>query len=66
MYVDSPLEVCPRHGCYVLLDQQLRKCAAEHKCKGPLDACPLKAHFTGKDFGPVANPGDGHTGTSEG
>ena len=66
MYVDSPLEVCPRHGCFVLLDQALRECAAEHKCTGPLEDCPLKAYFSGADFGPVDNPGTGHTGKREG
>ena len=58
MYVDSPLELCRRHGCYVLLDQTLRECAAEHHCLSPETECPLKAHFSGIEFEPAAAPAD--------
>lgn len=60
MYLDSPFELCRRHGCYVLLDQTVGQCAAEHRCEGSLEDCPLREHFKGTDFGPIAKPGDGH------
>ena len=48
MYVDSPLEVCPRCGKYVLLDQTLAECRREHGCSET--DCPLGLHFQGRRF----------------
>ena len=50
MFVDSPLEYCPRQGCMVLLDQTQRECATEHRCIGTSEDCPLRRHFSGRDF----------------
>lgn len=50
MFVDSPIEYCPRQGCMVLLDQTCRECAAEHHCIGNTDTCPLRQYFCGHDF----------------
>ena len=55
MYVDSPLEYCPRKGCYVLLDQTQRTCAEEHRCTGSAEDCPLRPYFSGVDFADAAN-----------
>ena len=52
MFVDSPMEVCPKCGKYVLLDQTVRECADEHGCK-PAE-CPLQRHFSGHEFAPAA------------
>ena len=51
MFVDSPIEYCPREGCMVLLDQTRRECAEEHRCIGTAHDCPLRRHFSGRDFG---------------
>jgi len=55
MYLDSPLELCRRRGCIVLLDQTQRECALEHHCKEAREDCPLRGHFTGLEFGVVAS-----------
>ncbi|HET9700901.1 MAG TPA: hypothetical protein VFP70_08285 [Burkholderiales bacterium] len=45
---DSPIEMCPVCGEWVLTDQTQKECAREHRC-GAAD-CPLERCFTGFDF----------------
>jgi hypothetical protein len=58
MKFDTPLEVCPVCGEFVLLDQTERECAREHRCEQA--TCPLGAYFTGHEFKEGARtPGPG-------
>jgi hypothetical protein len=48
--LDSPFEYCRICRDYVLLDQTHAECVREHGCVEPLP-CPLRAFFTGIEFG---------------
>lgn len=48
MKFDTPIEICPRCGEYVALDQTQRECAKEHRCGRR--ACPLERAFDGHEF----------------
>ncbi len=45
---DSPLEMCPVCGEWVLTDQTRKECAREHHCTA--STCPLERFFSGLDF----------------
>ena len=59
MFVDSPIEYCPRQGCMVLLDQTRKQCAEQHRCVGNEEDCPLRQYFTGRDFAGAEERGTG-------
>ena len=46
---DSPFTHCPRCNEMVLLDQTLKECAREHRCRDTKH-CPLANFFCGADF----------------
>lgn len=46
---DSPFTLCPRRNEMVLLDQTLKECAREHRCRDTKH-CPLARYFRGVDF----------------
>ncbi len=48
--LDSPFEYCRICRDYVLLDQTRVECVREHGC-AETPPCPLRAFFTGIDFG---------------
>ena len=64
MYLDSPLEVCPRCGKYVLLDETQKECAQEHHCSCAPGECPLAGYFSGTDFGQTPPTSDSDTDKS--
>ena len=48
MKFETPIEVGPKCGEYVALDQTQRECAHEHRCGDR--ACPLGDLFDGHEF----------------
>lgn len=48
MVLDTPIDLCPVCGAWVVIDQTQKECAREHHCT--VDRCPLETCFSGIDF----------------